>query len=339
MVCWMAKLPNIAHSIKVSLQQTVWMCLRLLMAVSVLEYLGQRADVVSPVIVPLANKSRHKCPFAGFDCPKLLKKPFQPICSVKKASGKSWIVCPERLCSTSKTRKDVNNVVQPVVLVDSQKAFLHSIARVVWGDTVERSEVLIDRERQIGRSHADYVMMLDSDRLSPRGATRVVVEMQGGGETSSTGAISRNVEAWARDSNRTNADLSKVVNAGTIETNAWRRQQEQFFMKGNIALQTHKDCGIVFCVGESIYDLLMSKVEHAGLRELKDFSWSLALVCVDSNSDAAAPDLKFDIHQTKQFFTNYHAFVRALTDQGAPSVDTFSGEFDRLSGGTANISI
>jgi hypothetical protein len=81
----------------------------------------------------------------------------------------------------------------------------------------------------------DYVLV-GQDHVTG-GWEGVLLEVQGGGETSSTGAISRHVEEWSVDQNRTNEQLrAPIRKVGIIPNNAWKRQLEQVFRKAPLAL-------------------------------------------------------------------------------------------------------
>jgi len=111
--------------------------------------------------------------------------------------------------------------------------------------------------------------------------------------------------------------------------------QEQFLVKGRIAMQTGTGNGIVFCVGTLLYDYLWSRVNSSSLRDLREHNWTLALIGFKDNfSSTDSGPLGFEIDQERIFFTDYQNFVRVITDVGQPSPESFSGEFDILSGGT-----
>jgi len=156
--------------------------------------------------------------------------------------------------------------------------------------------------------------------------------MQGGGETSNTGNITRHIESWEQDQNRTNAILAETVaGVGTIETNAWRRQQEQFLIKGNVAIKTGNG-RIVFCVGTLLYDYLYSRIENAGLQDLRNHGWTLALIAFkeDKSNPPQAGPIPLIIDENKLLFTQYHSFIRVLTDQGEPYPELFTDGFEHL---------
>ncbi|OGX19814.1 MAG: hypothetical protein A3K83_00140 [Omnitrophica WOR_2 bacterium RBG_13_44_8b] len=305
------------------------------MSVTIAEYLGKRTDVNTPVITPIRKQRNIPCHFMNAPCDKISRGD-KPICSVRKNGKTLWIVCRHRLCATTKN----------IPLSDYQKNILLSVAKKVFGSSIQPENVLIKREAPMhvsGRStyKADFVMVDNSSNPSHMGPRKAVLEMQGGGETSATGNITRHVEAWARSRNRSNQQLSRLISGvGTIETNAWRRQQEQFLIKGRIAMQTGSGCGIIFCVGTLLYDYLLSRTNTASLRDLRQHNWTLALLSFKEkapiSAQAAGPiDLVLD--DTRALFTDYQAFVRVIADVGNPSPDTFSGAFETLAGRTVNL--
>lgn len=156
--------------------------------------------------------------------------------------------------------------------------------------------------------------------------------MQGGGETTNTGKITALLNRWAADDNRTNALLRSDTDASTLETNAWRRQQEQFIVKGNIAMKTWKGYGIAFCVGTLLYDYLMNKLASANLPDLREYNWTLAIIAIkeDETAPIVPGPIPITVDESRMLFTNYQTFVQALINQGEPSLDAFRGEFVNL---------
>jgi hypothetical protein len=302
------------------------------MGVKIAEYFGQRTDVLSPIIQPVNSASHDKkCPFMDKECTKISKN-LKPVCSVRKRNGDIWIVCQDRLCSTNKNIK----------LIEYQKSILLSIAKEAFSKDILKDNIFIKREAKIpviGSSsyHADYIMSIQNFTGDLRGSKNVVLEMQGGGETSSTGKITQHITTWERKKERTNEYLSKEVSAGTIETNAWRRQQEQFIVKGNIASQTGGS--IVFCVGSPLYDYLWQRVSTANLRDLRQHNWSMCLICFeeDKSKEIKAGAIPLRINHEKVLFTNYITFVQTLINQGEPYPAMFAGIFETLDGDPVEI--
>ncbi|SDO58193.1 hypothetical protein SAMN04487897_11743 [Paenibacillus sp. yr247] len=307
--------------------------------VTVAEYLGQRTDVDDITLAPAVEGAL--CPFMdGRKCHKKV-----PVCSIRN-KGKLWIVCENRLCSSKKTVPDSINPKKKIKLPLSsyQKEVLMSIAKVSFSPELNESDVAVKREVPLKANDqsdysADFVMTLHNGKTQLAGPDRVVLEMQGGGETSNTGEITRHIATWAENTQRTNAMLrQEIAKVGTIETNAWRRQQEQFVVKGNVALMTWKGYGIIFCVGELLYDYIWRKIESkAVLPSLKEHNWTLAFLEICEDKDKPVHPGSLPLKVGRRLFTNYQTFVHALINQGEPSLDTFAGEFDRLDGTTINI--
>jgi hypothetical protein len=255
----------------------------------------------------------------------------KPICSVRKPDSTIWIVCKNRLCATKKT----------IPLSSYQRNVLLQVANIIFNEDVSHSDILVKREEPmavVGRSYykADYIMMTRKPITGH--PYRVVLEMQGGGETSNTGLLTKHVITWESSQSPTNTLLrTPVEGIGTIETNAWRRQQEQFLVKGNIAMQTGG--GIVFCVGALLYDYLWARVKNAGLPTLRNHNWTLALICFaeNTNSTATAGAIPLSIDEGRVIFTSYMHFVHTLISQGSPLPRIFCGSFEALSGDVIKI--
>jgi hypothetical protein len=308
------------------------------MAVTVAEYLGQRTDVDSVNITPVSLGESVKCPFMDGTCSKLGKN-LQPVCSVRKKNGTMWIVCEHRLCATPKTKKIRLNDKEkrvPASLTKHQIDTLWKIANAVYRGDFDKSDIVVNREVPIpieetnSSYKADYIM-----RNLALGSKidEILLEMQGGGETSSTKSISDHVSNWGISDQTTNEYLrQEVKKPNSIETNAWRRQQEQFLVKGNIVNQTGGK--IVFAIGELIYDYLYPRVSRANLRDLKEHNWTLCLLGIkeDKSEPPVEGAIPLMIDEEKTMFTNYSTFVRTLTDQGGPEPSIFQGNFLSLNG-------
>ncbi len=301
------------------------------MAVTIAEYLGQRVDVEAP-IKPITSKATN-CPFMEKACEKL-KKNNKPICSVRKGGSTLWIVCPHRLCSTSAKMK-VKNKYIPLPLTDHQTEILWQVAETIYRGSFTKAKIAVAREVSIplenkaGTYHADYIMR---NLSSGAKVDEILLEIQGGGETSSTGAITRKVQEWEQKNIPTNEFLRESVKAGTIETNAWRRQQEQFLVKGNVVSQTGGK--LVFAVGTLLYDYLQKRFERANLRDLREHNWTLCLMAFKENKSKSpsAGSIPLVVDSERLLFTNYSTFVRFLTDQGGPNPQIFEGIFETLEG-------
>lgn len=295
------------------------------MGVSVAEYYGQRTDIEIPIIQPVEGE--HPCPFTCGNTCKKLKSGNAPVCSVRKPDGTLWIVCSERLCATKKD----------IPLCEHQMSILHDIGKHIFSPTVTRAQICVKREERLDvvegtRYNADYVISLAEGRTQFPGPDRLVLEMQGGGETTNTGKITELIERWKATPVHANALLRSTTEASTLETNAWRRQQEQFIVKGNIAMKTWKGYGIAFCVGSILFDYLMDKLSSARLPDLREYNWTLAVIGIseDATAPVQAGPIPIKVDESRMLFTNYQTFVQALINQGEPSLDAFRGTFINL---------
>lgn len=295
------------------------------MGVTVAEYFGQRTDLDTPIIVPKTEED--VCPFSSGSICKKLKSHNPPVCSVRKSDGTLWIVCSDRLCNTKKR----------IPLCDHQVSILHKIAQNLFSRDVELSDICVKREVRLNvvegtKYNADYIISLASGRSDYSGPDRMVLEMQGGGETANTGKLTAVLKQWEENDHRTNSMLRAETDASTLETNAWRRQQEQFIVKGNIAMKTWKGYGIAFCVGTILYDYLMHRLASANLPDLKEYNWTLAILAIkeDESVPVAPGPIPITVDESRMLFTNYQTFVQALINQGEPSLEAFRGQFINL---------
>jgi hypothetical protein len=305
------------------------------MPIVVAEYLGVRTD--DPQNPPAAIDSKKKpnvsCPFRNGGCSKAAKG-LTPVCSIKDASsGQVWIVCEHRLCATQPRNSKLNAY---------QRTVLSQIGKLVF-PKVPENQIAIRREARVRRtpgqnrsddSKADYLMVqIDKSTGSQVSGSRgVILEMQGGGETSNTQLLSNQVRKW--EASGVYSDLVAPVGIRDIATNAWRRQQEQFLFKGNVA---HRSNGrLVFVMGEILYDKVMGNIQNKPAPITLDGGWTLALLGIvegaGSNSFSTPESLSFSIDSSRTLITDYGAFARALTDQGQYDPELFHGEFETLDG-------
>lgn len=306
------------------------------MGVHVAEYLGQRTDIDEPVIVPAVGE--RICPFMqGVKC----SKRGHPICSVRKNDGTLWICCEHRLCATKKKYPGTN---RKLLLCEHQRNVLLDIARHIFDSSVSANQIFIKREQNLHvipglDYHADYIMSFADGKSPYPGPDRLILEMQGGGETTETEKLTAIVTAWANAETHINEQLRQESRASTLETNAWRRQQEQFIVKGNIAMQTWKGYGIAFCMGTLLYDYLNSKICFDTLPDLHTHNWTLALIGIkeDDRNPIVPGPIPLMVDESRLLFTNYQTFVHALINQGLPTPEAFTGEFLDLNNNSCTI--
>lgn len=295
----------------------------------VAEYLGQRTETCSTIKPQVsATKPSIACPFRPGNCEKLIKGQ-PPVCSVRGGKEDSlWIVCPHRLCAS-------NPVDAP--LVPYQKQVLAAIASEIMGKKVDEAEIAVKREARVRRepgknrpddSKADYLLIrVDPETLDRDDLFRpVLLEMQGGGETSNTGVITRAILEWETGRrSMSEALLTDHKGVGAIETNAWRRQQEQFLFKGNVV--TKSNGRIVFAMGERLFEKVMGNILSPAVQIDRSGGWSLALVVFEENYETGSigvgNSVRLRINSDKSFYTDYNGFVRSLTDQGMYDPELF----------------
>jgi hypothetical protein len=310
------------------------------MAVIVAEYLGVRTDTGIAVVPIFAGKNNGpagrvviKCPFKNSHCDKA-KRGDKPVCSLRdSATNELWIVCSHRLCATQKGSKQA-----PMPLNDHQKNILHAVAKEVFDPNIPRDEVLVNREVPIPVTKdsdysADYVMW----RKNPELITTfnpdrpIVLEMQGGGETTSTGDLTKHITQWESGEAILTTPVAKTA---PLVTNAWRRQQEQFLVKGNAAMLTGGR--MVFCIGSMIHDYLMPRLTGTTkFPSLKNANWTLALLTFVEDKSPLPPvaplsapySIPLKIDTDKSLFTNYGFFVQAITNQGTACNAMFQGPY------------
>jgi len=302
------------------------------MSCNIVEYLGQSveqdAHQVQRHYISKDNKLTLSCPFRFGACDKALKG-LKPICSVRDGDGTLWITCEHRLCSTTKNQRHAftGNQIKDAPLIQYQKNILAEIATEIYGSGVNIGDIKVKREVSVpvegGNDYkADFVML----NQGTQNAFNVILEMQGGGETTNTGQITERVNVWENDPSMYNSDLAtNVSKAGTLVTNAWRRQQEQFLVKGNVVTQTGGR--IVFAVGTLLFDYIYSRIARANLRQLQNHGWTLALISFRENGLNPDNSVRLEIDHSRKLYTNYNTFVRTLTDQGAPCPELFDGPF------------
>jgi hypothetical protein len=308
-------------------------------AAVVAEYLGvdvQGTAFIDPV--SYSGTATPACPFRNGPCDKVVNG-LKPICSVRDGSGELWISCRHRLCATSP--KD-----QP--LTRYQIDVLLQISRILFGSHLVESDIAERREvpvRTEGRSpsYADYVIIpktsVTSGHFVRQNSGPVVLEMQGGGETSNTGSLTAQVDAWEKSASpRVSMSILKttVPNVNTIEANAWRRQQEQFLYKGNVAVNSHGR--LAFVVGTKLFDYLVKNIGIDTMLDLRNGNWTLAIIGV-SEDHAMSPSswgtgssVRLQVDPSRLLFTSYARFVQAIVNQGAVDSSLFFGEFVLLDG-------
>ncbi len=295
------------------------------MPLSVGEYPGQRTDVDAPQIFPAALRpaTAPTCPFMGRKCSKINRKnPQQPICTVRTTHNKPWIVCTDRLIPARANTSTPYHI-----------ATLGAVAEVLFpgvypGEVGYRNQVTVSvGTLKKKRVVLDYV--LDARECFTTGRNKVILEVQGGGETSSTGTITRHVSSWASSSRPTNAFLRQgLPGPGIIPNNAWKRQLEQVTRKFPIAERFGGAFALV--VGEVLFD----DIQHLFPDDYTYFpEWEIALISIGESSSRAPGAITFD-RVISSLFLTFAEFIAAIQAFPLPAdlPDPFDGLFRTLSG-------
>lgn len=305
------------------------------MPLSIAEYLGQRTDLEAPDILSSALDGNlvPTCPFSGVACKKLhANPPMHPVCSVRvydqKHDGKPFIVCTDRLLP-AKAR----------TLAPTQIAALASVAKVLFPHA---STADIGYDRQVGmrvgnaRLVLDYILHIRPEAQYTHGPAKVILEVQGGGETSSTGTITRYVTAWADQEEPTNEFLAqklttqyirtvtgqqKVNVPGIIPNNAWKRQLDQIIKKAILAQRFGGAFALI--MGEVFYDYVINTIPAGG----EFFStWEVALLGIAETPSTQPGPMLIDCVASTRFMT-FAAFIAALQSFNVP--DDMPNPFQR----------
>jgi len=109
--------------------------------------------------------------------------------------------------------------------------------------------------------------------------SRAILEVQAGGETSSTNIITQNVKRWREQRHPLNAQLATPLQGpGLIPNNAWKRTLEQIIRKAPLAMKFGG--GLAIALGTVNYDYF-SRFIRNGRPIFSD--WHVALVEMQDN--------------------------------------------------------
>jgi len=241
---------------------------------------------------------------------------------VRDSKGKLYIVCSERLCSSVEGE-----------LTEHQRDVLYQTAKAVFGDVRYDSvgykrEVPFKLEGKRG-ARADFILV-DLSESRKAGSHKVVVEFQGGGETSETGTMTRHIDGWEKDPNHTNAVLrQRLDKVAPIVNNAWKRQLDQLILKGSIASRTGYKFAL--CVGEYLADYIYKRVGK--MDDLREGGWNFAILPF-SEIKMPGSAIKFKLNVDYAVYTTINDFISSLSMRGTMQRDSFGGEYTKLNGET-----
>jgi len=317
------------------------------MPISIAEYLGQRTDVPFPDILPSVRGGAivPTCPFSGGPCIKLEHNPpLQPVCSVrvhgKGFIGQPFIVCSNRLIPA-----------QAKTLSPSHTAALASVAQTLFPG-VHPGEVGFLRQIGVnlapGRLVIDYILQINPTTQFTNGPRSIILEIQGGGETSNTGTITRYIDDWIKQSPPTNNFIAQPLTTsylrkhlgqlninvpGIIPNNAWKRQLEQILKKAYIA--RHFKGAFALVTGDVLHDYIKRSIPI----ENGYFSgWEVALIGI-SEVPSLLPGPIPITQVSKVAFMTLDTFVSALQNLDLPAQlpNPFQGTYTTLSNSSFTI--
>jgi hypothetical protein len=295
------------------------------MAMIVAEYLGQRTDA-SEKITPHREPFKEpfpQCPFNNLPCAKMAKKTDakHPVCSLKRGRD-IWIICEHRLISTSFDKA--------TGLSEYQKHMLHSLARKVLSPTVAREQVIFKAEvRMASRHKADFILGVTPDVAEVIRFRKMLVEIQGGGETSNTGTMTRHVGSWTQQPSTSNSQLrTPLGEVGPIQTNAWRRLQEQILAKGSVAIASGS--GFAACVSPLLYDQVRSNLNNftnCQVEEGEDWDMLILAYVEDQSTEPQPGPIPLTIDPNRTLYTSFELFVKAIGSRGVSDDQAFNNGF------------
>lgn len=307
------------------------------MVVSIAEYLGQRTDtsqnIEAQTILPESERENSPlCPFNNSLCSKMRmrRNPKPPICSLRRSDGQFYIVCEHRLISTKVEQ-----------LTEYQREMLLDAAQVLFHPDIQAHQIGYKSEVSIqtgtSRHKADFILAITDPQQESYGLRRLLVEVQGGGETNNTGSITRHVEQWVANPNRDNQLLCQNISgAGTIQTNAWRRLQEQLFAKATTSQKTNPDYGFAVLMGEVVFDYIctmMPELPNIGIS--KEDGWNTAFIVYSetpTQNITSLTSIDLHINHEKSLFLRLNDIFELMTQRGGNDPNAFAGLFHTLDG-------
>lgn len=295
------------------------------MGLRVTEYLGIPVEK-SKKIEPAGAGA--KCPFANIECSKISQRTNskKPVCSVRKPNGRLWIVCRDRLCSSKGA--DLNQY---------QKNILHKIAQAVFNTNLELGQIIYKKEVSFKlngskKARADYILGVTKDVKIKRNEgypRKFIIEMQGGGSTSSTGTMTRHIDSWEKNSNRLPNELHIELGIGSIENDSWKRQLDQILIKGHIAVQS--GYGFILCVGMALFEYMDTRL-NLNQVIMEEGRPDFVILPMIESYNQQTDKIDFTVAEKNIIYTSFHNFTNLITQQGEPQGEQFGGDYLTLDG-------
>ncbi|MBN8691187.1 MAG: hypothetical protein J0L72_10430 [Armatimonadetes bacterium] len=276
------------------------------MAVHVGEYLGQCVNSSTEIIPYKEGSPIPSCPFTHQECIKLRKKtnPTQPVCSVVSGE-KLFPVCENRVLPSLSVSPSPKN--KSILLGISKVLFpgaSHQDLKYGTQSTI-RFRAQGETKGPSSSIRTDYILVNDDKDYI--GRTSCILEVQAGGETSSTSALTQHVLEWASMKHPTNEQLRQSVKQpGIIPNNAWKRTLEQVFRKAPLC-RLHGG-GFAIALGTINFDYFTRFI-----RTSHDYypEWEVALV---EMSDTWPSELDIEFRPGRAVFMSYSELVDSVSE-------------------------
>lgn len=288
------------------------------MAVKIVEFLGMNAHSLSASDYQAAEKL---CPYIGTMCKKINRELEQkPMCVVESRGGVPLIVCEHRLLSTV-----MHNP------TSYQRARLFEISQIIFDEGIESKDIEYKYEVTTRlRQRADFVLR------DKRNGDACILEIQGGGETSSTRILTDHVTKWENGENLRLDDFlvrvtksGKMTAPGLIPANAWRRLQEQIIVKGGICVSSEKK--FVAAMGKTIYLHLLGKLPTIeSMKQQKSGSWNCAFIPYEISK---SEQIDFNLDKDNVLYLDLKELVTKLIEYGVRDDELFAADMIPLEEG------
>jgi hypothetical protein len=271
--------------------------------VRVAEYCGQSVHSQGVIVPYRTGDQIPDCPFTHQPCIKLAKKTnaTQPVCCIE-AGGRLFPVCENRVLPSLKAN-----------LSPRHRSHLFNVSRILFPDSNNKlfryglQQTIVLGQRDNGgkdQVRIDYVLRTEDPSFD--GVRAAVLEVQAGGETSSTNALTMHVQAWAESEDPSNDLLQALVKKpNPIPNNAWKRTLEQIFRKAPLCMRFGG--GFAVALGTVNFNYFRRFIRGgAGYYP----TWEVALIEMADNWSASPQDISFSPQQA--FFMSYDEFVESV---------------------------
>jgi len=160
---------------------------------------------------------------------------------------------------------------------------------------------------------------------------RLLVEVQGGGETSSTGSITSHIQAWEKLHKPSNDYLAQPISGpGTITNNAWKRSLYQITTKATSAVNTGYGFAILY--GAFLFRYIKQRLPNLDKIRLDQTNdWNTAIV-VFQEAKSANGTIIFSIDLEATVFTTANDLITEFRSIGKSDPKAFGGIYRNLLG-------